>query len=94
MPNIPGVPGHALDIPSMQNPSIVDWRLSPGSFASTPQLLIGEDGAETFAPATFATSTFHLRQVVRQADQPRHFPTAPPEQARRAEGWLKRWRGT
>ena len=69
MPNIPGVPGHALDIPSMQNPSIVDWRLSPGSFASTPQLLIGEDGAETFAPATFATSTFHLRQVVRQADK-------------------------
>jgi hypothetical protein len=55
----------SLNIPSMQTPGIIDWRLSPGSFAAVPQTLIGADGCETLLPANFATSTFHMRQVVR-----------------------------
>lgn len=55
----------ALNLPAMQNPGIVDWRLSPGSFAAVPQSLLGADGCEMLTPANFAISTFHLRQVIR-----------------------------
>ncbi|MBV1855743.1 hypothetical protein [Catellatospora tritici] len=55
----------ALDLPAMQNPGLVDWRLSPGSFAAVPQTLVGADGCESLTPANFAISRFHLRQVVR-----------------------------
>lgn len=55
----------ALNLPAMQNPGIIDWRLSPGSFAAVPQSLIGADGCEMLTPANFAVSTFHLRQVIR-----------------------------
>ncbi|TAE23659.1 MAG: hypothetical protein EAZ91_21680 [Cytophagales bacterium] len=50
---------------SMQNPSILDWRLSPGSFSMSGSLLIGEDGTETLLPANLATQRFRFRQVVR-----------------------------
>ncbi len=58
-------PEMALNLPAMQNPSLIDWRLSPGSFAAVPQQLIGADGCETLTPANFAVSEFHMRQVVR-----------------------------
>ncbi|KAI4276921.1 MAG: hypothetical protein LQ337_002168 [Flavoplaca oasis] len=35
---------NALSLPALQNPHIIDWRLSPGSFASVPQTLVGTDG--------------------------------------------------
>lgn len=59
------LPGFALNLPAIQNPGLIDWRLSPGSFAAVPQTLIGTDGCETLTPANFATSQFHMRQVVR-----------------------------
>jgi hypothetical protein len=55
----------ALNLPAMQNPGLIDWRLSPGSFAAVPQQLIGADGCEALTPANFAVSEFHMRQVVR-----------------------------
>lgn len=59
------LPSFALNLPALQNPGLVDWRLSPGSFAAVPQHLIGLDGCEALTPANFATSQFHMRQVVR-----------------------------
>ena len=58
-------PDFALNLPALQNPGLIDWRLSPGSFAAVPQHLIGLDGCEALTPANFATSQFHMRQVVR-----------------------------
>jgi hypothetical protein len=55
----------ALNLPAMQNAGLIDWRLSPGSFAAVPQTLLGADGCETLLPANFAVSTFHLRYVIR-----------------------------
>ncbi|KAI4243477.1 MAG: hypothetical protein L6R40_003479 [Gallowayella cf. fulva] len=54
---------NSLSLPALQNPHIIDWRLSPGSFASVPQTLIGTDGCESFTPANFAVTRFSLRQV-------------------------------
>ncbi|KAL8950084.1 MAG: hypothetical protein Q9222_003868, partial [Ikaeria aurantiellina] len=54
---------NALSLPALQNPHIIDWRLSPGSFASVPQTLIGTNGCESFTPANFAMTQFPLRQV-------------------------------
>ena len=55
----------ALSLPALQNPHLIDWRLSLGSFAAIPQNTIGVDGCETFTPANFATTEFPLRQVQR-----------------------------
>ncbi|KAL8654944.1 MAG: hypothetical protein Q9226_003238 [Calogaya cf. arnoldii] len=54
---------NALSLPALQNPHIIDWRLSPGSFVSVPQTLIGTNGCESFYPANFAITQFPLRQV-------------------------------
>lgn len=62
------LPDFALNLPALQNPGLIDWRLSPGSFAAVPQHLIGLDGCEALTPANFATSQFHMRQVVRLND--------------------------
>jgi hypothetical protein len=62
-------PAYALNLPAMQNPDLIDWRLSPGSFAAVPQSLVGADGCESFTPANFAISDFQIRQVVRLADE-------------------------
>lgn len=50
---------------ALQDPSLTDWRLSPGSFAASPQSLLGEDGTEELLPANLALQEFVLRQVVR-----------------------------
>jgi hypothetical protein len=55
----------ALNLPAMQNPNLVDWRLSPGSFAASPLSLVGENGCQSYTPANFATSQVNIRQVVR-----------------------------
>lgn len=57
-----------LGLPSMQLPSIVDWRLSPGSFASTPSGLIGADGCQAILPANVALQEFHFYQAVGLSD--------------------------
>ncbi|KAL9612051.1 MAG: hypothetical protein Q9167_003343 [Letrouitia subvulpina] len=54
-----------LSLPALQNPHLIDWKVSPGSFAAVPQTMIGVDGCESFTPANFATTEFPLRQVQR-----------------------------
>lgn len=67
----------ALNLPSMQNPSLVDWRLSPGSFAASPLSLVGENGCQSYTPANFATSQVNIRQVLRLDEEvERGFPAA------------------
>ncbi len=48
----------------MQEPCIVDWRLSPGSFAITPRLQVGDDGCERFTPANIALNTYFFYKVI------------------------------
>lgn len=50
--------------PSMQSPSLVDWTLSPGSFAYMPAELVGADGCETLLPSNVATQKFQLYQII------------------------------
>lgn len=59
-----------LNLPSLQKPSLVDWYLSPGSFAANPNLLVGEDGCERIVPAQIALQEYNFRQVVRLVDTP------------------------
>lgn len=54
--------------PAMQNPSLDDWRLSPGSFATNPASFIGADGCESILPANSSLQEFHFYQVVRLTD--------------------------
>jgi hypothetical protein len=63
----------ALNLPSMQKPSLVDWYFSPGSFASKPEFLVGEDGCEQLFPAQLALQQFNFRQVVRVGKAPDGF---------------------
>lgn len=54
---------------SMQNPSLIDWRLSPTSFATTPLALLGnEDGCENLLPANVALHDYRFYQVLRFTD--------------------------
>jgi hypothetical protein len=57
-----------LGLPAMQNPSLADWQLSPGSFATSPGALVGADGCETLLPANLALQEFHFYQAVRLTD--------------------------
>lgn len=52
-------------MPAMQTPSILDWRLSPGSFSMVGALLIGENGCETLLPTNLATRLVKFRQLVK-----------------------------
>lgn len=71
------LPVHALELPpsvvnmgprALQKPSLVDWRLSPTSFAASPKALVGEHGCEELVPSNLALHEFVLRQVVRLSD--------------------------
>ncbi|MGZ5134650.1 MAG: flagellar basal body-associated FliL family protein [Flavitalea sp.] len=53
------------NLPSMQNPGLEDWYLSPGSFARNPAFFIGTDGCENLYPANFATHEFSFFQIIR-----------------------------
>jgi len=53
------------NLPSMQNPGLEDWYLSPGSFAINPAFFIGTDGCENLYPANFATHEFSFFQIIR-----------------------------
>lgn len=69
-----------LALPAMQSPSLEDWRLSPGSFATNPSSLIGADGCESILPANLSLQEQYFYQVVRMRDVA--VPVAPevPEQ--------------
>jgi hypothetical protein len=53
-----------LGLPAMQAPALEDWRLSPGSFATNPGLLVGADGCETILPTNLALQEFYFYQVI------------------------------
>ena len=55
----------SLSLPSMQNPSLADWYMSPSSFASQPNFLLGEDCCETLLPSNISLHQFNFYQVVR-----------------------------
>jgi hypothetical protein len=59
--------GRHLDRPmvSMQNPSILDWHLSPGSFSLSGVVLVGQDNCELLVPSNLSTQQFRFRQVTR-----------------------------
>lgn len=52
-------------MPAMQTPDIIDWRLSPGSFSMSSALLIGEEGCERLLPTNLATKLIRFRQIIR-----------------------------
>ena len=52
------------DLPSMQEPGLPDWWLSPGSFSISPSFFVGEDECEQLFPANFATQVYRFRQLV------------------------------
>lgn len=56
---------HGVNLPSMHNPGLEDWYLSPGSFAVNPAFFVGVDGCENLYPANFATHEFNFFQVIR-----------------------------
>jgi hypothetical protein len=64
------VEGRQLGAPmtSMQDPGILDWRMSPGSFTLAGALLVGEDGCETLLPTNLATQRWRFAQVARVAN--------------------------
>lgn len=69
----------AINLPSMQNPSLVDWYFSPGSFASKPEFLVGQDGCEHLVPAQLALHQFSFQQVVRLGDTPAEWSQLIPD---------------
>ncbi|WP_369360767.1 hypothetical protein [Streptomyces sp. cg2] len=60
--------GSTTGFPSMQSPSLLDWYLSPGSFAYVPAELIGQDGCETLLPSNVATQQYQVHQIVTVPD--------------------------
>ncbi|MFJ9419390.1 MULTISPECIES: hypothetical protein [unclassified Streptomyces] len=56
--------GSATGFPAMQSPSLLDWYLSPASFAYVPAELIGQDGCETLLPSNVATQQYQVHQIV------------------------------
>ena len=50
---LPSIIRH-LGVPALQNPSLTDWRLSPGSFAAQAGALLGDEGCEHLFPANLA----------------------------------------
>lgn len=53
--------------PAVQSPSLIDWVLSPASFAYLPTGLIGQDGCEALLPSNVATQRFKAYQVVNRS---------------------------
>ncbi len=63
-------PHYEAGMCSMQNPSLTDWQLSPSSFATDPNQLIGEHCCDNLSPATLSLHQFVTGQVVRLSDDP------------------------
>jgi hypothetical protein len=58
------------DLPAVQNPDLLDWRISPSSFAISRPLVLGDSTCQMLVPAEgakFATNTYRFIQVVRRA---------------------------
>jgi hypothetical protein len=53
------------DLPSMQEPDLADWRLSPGSFVVNPAMLVGSGDCESLTPSQFATHEYRFSKLIR-----------------------------
>jgi hypothetical protein len=80
-----------MGLRALQNPSLTDWRLSPGSFAANPQSLLGEDGCEQLFPANLSLQEFVLRQVVRLSDVPANFGVPAGTRAAYVDDYKVTW---
>ncbi|MFI9401753.1 hypothetical protein [Nocardia sp. NPDC052316] len=76
---------------TMQNPSLTDWQLSPSSFATNPNQLVGENGCENLYPATLSLHEFTTRQVVRLSDDPPGITIPEPYRAAYIDEYKVTW---
>ncbi|GIJ46082.1 hypothetical protein Val02_29680 [Virgisporangium aliadipatigenens] len=53
-----------LGFPALQRPDLVDWELSPVSFAVNGAAILGDGGCETLLPANVAVQEFRFYQAV------------------------------
>jgi hypothetical protein len=75
---------------SMQRPGILDWRLSPSSFASAGPHLVGESGCEQIYPSNLASHQYGFTQLIRRVDT--HEPIQSPFIAGFRYGYLMEYR--
>jgi hypothetical protein len=57
------------DLPAVQRPDPLDWKLSPGSFVADRPIVVGEGACQVLLPTEahkFATTTYRFTQVVRR----------------------------
>ncbi|TIM43331.1 hypothetical protein, partial [Mesorhizobium sp.] len=90
---LPSIIRH-LGLPALQNPSLTDWRLSPGSFAAQAGALLGDDGCEHIFPANLALHGFNFHQVISLTDPGVHPPVNADVAARLKVGFVNEYRLT
>jgi hypothetical protein len=78
-----------VKFPSMQNPSLEDWYLSPSSFTVNPAYFLGEDGCENLYPANFATHDFRFFQIIRG-----YLKNDDPDEVAILNGWALEYQTT
>lgn len=81
-----------LGILALQNPSLADWRLSPGSFATHPTTLIGADNCETIVPGNFAVHEYYFHQVIGFAPREVVLPLDDSAQGHVRPGFINEYR--
>jgi hypothetical protein len=55
-----------VSMPAMQSPSILDYKMSPGSFSLPPTVTIGDEGScEALMPSNLASHLFRFNQIAR-----------------------------
>lgn len=53
-------------MPSMQNPGILDYKMSPGSFSLASAVILGGEGScEALMPSNLSTQAFRFQQIAR-----------------------------
>ena len=52
-------------LPSIPNPDVTDWRVSPASFGTANIPIIGENGCETLLPSNTTERLFKFHQLTR-----------------------------
>ncbi len=77
---------------SIQDPDLTDWRISPGSFATNPQNLIGADGCEMILPSNFALHEFNFYQVIGLPAGDVHLPIDPAAAGKVRPGFINEYR--
>src|SRR6185312_8261331 len=48
----------ARGIPSIQNATLTDWRISPASFSFSPSLTLGQNACESIVPSQLTTNEY------------------------------------